>query len=765
MKICVNLCPTKDLSVNQRVNDRAWRFNIRFLPISLFVLFLLLGVVYSTVTPIFEAPDEVWHYAYVRYLVEKRALPSLTDTDSGAYQEVAQPPLYYAIAALASGFAPDEDLADLMWHNPDFGYQAGGTVNDNKNMLIHTEREQFPWRGAVLAVRLARFVSLAFGVLTVVAAWGLGREVFPQQPVWALSVAALVAFTPQFLFISSVVSNDSTTAALSTTALWAITRTVKRGATPYRSIAIGVLVGLASLTKVSCLLLGALAAIGLAFACRPQDRQARRFWGHFSLVTLAALAIGGWWYLRNAILYQDPFAFRAHVDTPWGRETPLTIQALLAQLPTVYNSFWGGFGWGHVEFPTWVYVALGIIPATSLVGWVWAIKQRRIRDQGPVFFLALTWWTIVFLALLLWMRQVWAAHGRLLFPAIGAWALLIVGGWKSLSQSHFTPHVSRLTHIALAGLILLSLLTPWLVIRPAFARPRLTAPTDAAATVQGTSLTYDNVARLLGISLEQTFVPPGGVLQVRACWEALAPMSQDYTVFVHLVGRNNERVAERHTYPGLGRFPTSLWPVGKAFCDIYRVPVEDWASIPELYDLTIGLYDASTGERLTARDPAGNEVGLSTPARVRIAPEQPLSETPKHPLNYQVGEQITLIGYQLSEPTSDAPLTVTLYWRADQPPARDYTVFVHLLSEENGQAQPLAQHDSPPRYGRYPTSAWQAGDVIPDEHVLNVPALSAGSRVRLAVGMYRPDTLDRLPVLGPDGPVVNDLILLPIESQ
>jgi hypothetical protein len=83
---------------------------------------------------------------------------------------------------------------------------------------------------------------------------------------------------------------------------------------------------------------------------------------------------------------------------------------------------------------------------------------------------------------------------------------------------------------------------------------------------------------------------------------------------------------------------------------------------------------------------------------------------------------------------------------------------------EDGAGQPLTQHDSPPRYGRYPTSAWQAGDVIPDEHILEVPTIPAGERVRLVVGMYHPDTLERLPVVGPNGPVLNDLIPLPLES-
>jgi 4-amino-4-deoxy-L-arabinose transferase-like glycosyltransferase len=754
-------------------------FDYRVLLALLLLLFLSLGLIYSTTIPLFEAPDEVWHYAYVRYLVDKHTLPSLIDTESGAYQEVAQPPLYYVVAALTSGFVKDDDLSQLMWHNPGFGYQAGVTVNDNKNMLVHTEREEFPWRGATLAIHMARLVSLALGLLTVVSAWGLGREAFPEHPLWALSVAAVVALTPQFLFMSSVVSNDSAAAACSTAALWAIARTANRGPTRSRSVIIGLLVGLAALVKTSCLLLGPLAMMGLTFACRSRSRKMHCVVGHLSLVAVIASSIGGWWYLHNAIVYQDPLATQVHINTPWGRSAPATIGTLLAELPMVYRSFWGAFGWGHVQYTAWVYLAIGATLIASLIGWIWTIgKGQRDIPTSPsavrrVVLLALTWWSVEFFALLQWMRQVQAPHGRLLFPAIGAWALLVVGGWSSLPQlvvfrgSHATLQPQHLAAVFLAGLGVLSLLTPWLVIRPAFTPPRLMSPDDAADTVEGTQLTYGDRARLLGVALDRASAAPGGTLAIRACWEALAPMSSDYTVFVHLVGGKNERVAERHTYPGLGRFPTSLWKVGHAFCDVYQVHIEDWAPVPELYDVVIGLYDESTGERLVARDPAGTEVGLSTLAQVRIAPDLPLPEMPGRPLDYQVGDQITLLGYQLSGPLqSGKPLTVTLIWRADGTPQEDLIVFVHLLDGQSpsGGNSPelLAQHDGPPRYGRYPTWAWQSGDVIPDEHPLEVPELPAGHPV-LVTGMYRADTLERLPIVGPDGPMPDDLIPLLLE--
>ena len=515
------------------------------------------------------------------------------------------------------------------------------------------------------------------------------------------------------------------------------------------------------MAKTSNVLLLPLAAVALIVARRPPrsgDRATARYLataaGQLALIALVAAAVGGWWYLRNALLYRDPLAVQVHVDTLWGRSAPASATTLLAELPKVFRSFWGGFGWGHVEFASWVYLALGAALAVGLIGWRRAWKQRRLAGQGRVFLLAVVWWLLLLVALLAWMREVEAPHGRLLFPAIGAGALLLVGGWGALPQTWLRPLLP-------AGLLALSALTPWTVIRPAFAPPELVSPVEAAGALRPVDLMYGGAARLLGVDVAGTSVQPGSTMMVRACWEAVLPMERDYTVFVHLVGRDNARVAERYTYPGLGRFPTSLWPVGQAFCDVYRVPIEEWAPVPELYDLLIGLYDASAGERLAAEGARGEVGHFPVVARVRVAPEQPVSVSPQHPLEVRLGQQVTLIGYRLSGPIqSGAPLTVTLYWRADAPPDGEYKVFVHLL-DQTGQL--LAQHDGPPRNGRYPTSAWRAGDVIPDEHVLEVPPLAPGQIPSLVTGMYHADTLVRLLVSGPGGPVPDSAIPLAVE--
>ncbi len=723
--------------------------------LALEILFLLLGLLYSAVTPVYEAPDEVWHDAYVRWVAGGNGLPPLDEDRSGAYQEAAQPPLYYLVAAAVRRFFPDDDLSTLMWHNPFFGYQAGGTVNDNKNMLIHTDRERFPWTGAARAVHATRLVSLFFGLVAVAAAWLLAREAVGEGAGGALPLraAALVALTPQFLFISGIVSNDSAAAATSTLALWMMARVLRRGATSPRALLLGALVGLAALTKTSALLLLPLALAAILLApCGA--RFILRMLG-------SAAAVGGWWYARNALLYGDPLGLSRHVQTPWGRQTPASLATLLGEMPRLYRSFWGAFGWGHVEYPAWLYAALGGLVLLALVGWGRALLRRTLPASPRVLLLAAVWCGAVFLALLQWMRQVEAPHGRLLFPAIGAWALLVAAGLEHFPGARSARLILRpILRLPILALLFLNLLTPFRVIRPAFAPPRRMDPAEAIRAVNGPRWTYGESIRLLGAAPDRPSVAPGEVLTVRACWTALAPVEKDYTVVVQLVGRAETRIGERHTYPGLGRFPTSLWPVGRAFCDDYRIQVAPWAPGPELYDGLIGLYDRDPSAPLPVVGEDGRAVGMPVAFRVRVAPERPLGVTPTHSLDYRLGDAIRLMGYDLAGGVeSGGTLTVTLYWRADGAPGGDYRVFVHLL---DARGEMVTQHDGPPRWGRYPTPAWRAGDVVPDEHVLALPGPLPEGPFSLAVGMYRPDTLERLPVTGPEGALPEGRILLDI---
>jgi hypothetical protein len=755
--------------------------------------FSLLVLLHGAVTPLFEAPDEIWHYAYVRWLAEGHGLPALDSDASGAHQEVAQPPLYYLVASLLSRPFPDDDLAAVRRHNPNFGYQAPGTVPDNKNMLIHTGREAWPWRGTALTVHVTRLTSWFFGMVTVVAAWGLGTETFRTRR-GGLLTAALVAFHPQFVFLSSVVNNDAAGAALATTALWLAARMVRRGAGWRSAATAGLVAGLGIISKVSVLPIVPLLGAVLLWAALRDSRRAGRAAGMLALYLALAAGAGGWWYLRNALRYGDPLGLTSHIQTLWTRPKPASLVELLPELPLLLRSFWGAYGWGHVTWPDPVYVFLWAGALALLVPALRYLVRRllragraagratakglprrldaALRALGPVAltgWLALVWLGGIGAALVRWMRQVEAPHGRLLFPAIGAWSLLLVLGARRLRARHPAWGHAVIAVLLGSGAVL-SALAPGARVLATFAPPRLRDPAAVAAACPAPlDLTYEGAggtARLLCATVQPDRVAPGDTLAVRACWSAVTPVQVDYTVFVHLLGPEALRVAERHTYPGLGRFPTTLWPVGRAFCETYRLTVAPWADGPRRYHLALGLFDAETGERTSVADGAGRAVEPPVVGAVAVVPPEPA------PAGYTAsparlggpGEAATvrLLGYDVPAAAPGETVTVTLYWEALAALPEAYVAFVHLRQPGDAASSPrlLAQHDDVPRQGGYPTTLWAAGDRVPDAHPLSLPAALPPGRYPLWAGLYRRADGVRLPAYGPEGRYAHDLIPL-----
>ena len=97
---------------------------------------------------------------------------------------------------------------------------------------------------------------------------------------------------------------------------------------------------------------------------------------------------------------------------------------------------------------------------------------------------------------------------------------------------------------------------------------------------------------------------------------------------------------------------------------------------------------------------------------------------PQHPLDGQFGDEIALLGYDLSG-TSFEPgqkLDLTLYWQALQRPSDHYTLAIQLVSAVPGETDTLINFNTWTGGGHYPTGNWRAGDVIADHYRLRLPA-------------------------------------------
>lgn len=134
----------------------------------------------------------------------------------------------------------------------------------------------------------------------------------------------------------------------------------------------------------------------------------------------------------------------------------------------------------------------------------------------------------------------------------------------------------------------------------------------------------------------------------------------------------------------------------------------------------------------------------------------PLPE-PAYRLSARFGNVAELLGYDLAatEVNPNQRVQLTLYWRAlDQAGASNYVVFTHLLPPDISRI--LAQHDGSPAGGTRPTTMWVAGETISDYHELVFLVSDYAGPAQIAIGLYDPLTLARVPLEGG-----GDYILLP----
>ena len=149
------------------------------------------------------------HYGFVYHVAHGRGLPEQSlPLAHLARQEGSQPPLYYLLAAALTFWVDTSNYPEIVWQNPHYGFDVPGVVNDNKNLFIHSVQEAFPYYRTRAGNAPRASPSLVMGAVAVYFTYRLTRLVVPQNENTAFAAAALVAFTPQFLFISSAVSND-----------------------------------------------------------------------------------------------------------------------------------------------------------------------------------------------------------------------------------------------------------------------------------------------------------------------------------------------------------------------------------------------------------------------------------------------------------------------------------------------------------------------------------------------------------------------------
>ncbi|NTU61911.1 MAG: hypothetical protein HGB05_00580 [Chloroflexi bacterium] len=768
--------------------SRTTHYAARFINIkTILSAFLILGTIYSVVTPIFEASDELWHYPLVQWLSKGNPLPVQDAKNVGPWkQEASQPPLYYWLMGAATAWIDTSDMPLARQENP---HVDNGVItpDGNRNLVIHNpEREVFPWRGSVLAVHLARLLSVLMGAATVWLTYRIALELFPDRSWLALGAAAVNAFTPMFIFISGAVNNDNLTMALCSLGLLLIVKRVREyegsgvrdqglvaRELPFaqdflyrfgRWLPLGIVLGLGALTKTSALALLPVAGLAVIMVAWRKGSW-HEFWAGAFATALPVLLIAGWWYLRNVQLYGDVTGINAFIDVLGQRAAPASLLQLWGERWGFLLSYWGLFGGVNVPLDNWVYHILNGLALLAVVGVIvylvtttrqwfrddpihnWRDFRYELRDylQGrAALFLVGLFGVIVVVLLTQWARVTWSSQGRLVFSAISTWSIYFVLGLATIATKRFAKPI-----VALVGVFMfvVSALAPFMTIAPAYAQP---APVTAVAPQIPLDATFGDQLTLIGADVKASSTQPSGQSEVTLYWQALKPIEKDYSTFVHLLGEHDILVAQRDMYPGQGLWPTSQMKPNDVIASRYVLNVPATAYAPDELKWEVGVYDFATQQRLPASS-GGDNVRFGS---VELAAQS--SDVP-NPLRVNLDDQIELIGYSLNRRAAspDESIFLTLYWRAKAKMPADYTVFTHVLqppetiwAQQDKQLQPLS-------------SSWSIGQVVSDTYELKIKPDAPPGVYEVEVGVYDPNkNFERLRVVTEDGRITENYVLL-----
>jgi hypothetical protein len=719
------------------------------------VAYILLALAFS-LGPIFEGPDEIEHYRFIRALVHDHALP---DPYTQVRSQYHQAPLYYLLATPLALLTDDADFAQIDGRlNPYYPFEIGIPGNDNKNLYLHTRAEEFPYSGSgtARAVHVIRLLSIALGVCTILASYAIFRLLWPDRPDRRLVALAVVAFTPQFLYLSGTINIDNLLYLLTTLTLLLLLRQWRDGPSRRGAVMLGLVLGAALLTKVNAVFL--VFPVGLVFL------MDRRSWRSVPLILAISLVIAGWWYVRNVILYGDPTGVRVLLET-WKTETirpgAIALDVGLPRLPYAYQTYWARFGQGAVPVAQPIYVFFDGLVIVTIAGLaIWLVRRRSTSPPGPlsasregelptfgsqilvVAVFGLSWVT----ALVYYASTAWSGNqGRYLLPGIAAWGALI-----ALGLDQWTPRRLRMP-AALVGaalLVAIAAVSVFSYFLPAYSVSSAPPPEQITRPLW---FRYGDVAELIGMSPAEPRARPGDIIHITLYWRALRPTATRIQSYLHSADSD---VVKRDSLPGTGNLLSTDWLPGQMWAENYVVPIPSETPIQAVYPLLAGLYDPAAGQNLPVTDGSGNP---ATPVIGRIAingPTEPAAAA------YRFGGVIGLAEPRISR--SGDRIAVCLRWFSLAPAAVDYHVFVHVLA---GERLSVAQADFQPKDGRYPTGAWTPGEAIDDCTSIDAPNLPA-SGWQIELGLYDLSNGQRLPVQDTRGNTLPDgRVLLSPESR
>jgi hypothetical protein len=232
----------------------------------------------------------------------------------------------------------------------------------------------------------------------------------------------------------------------------------------------------------------------------------------------------------------------------------------------------------------------------------------------------------------------------------------------------------------------------------------------------------------------------GRAASVALRWQALAPVSEPYSVTLQIVDASGSVWSTGGgQIQDQDQVAANLWPIAHVSDQRFTVGLPDEAP-PGRYGVRVSV-DQSAGQRVGLFSAGGTFSGTA-PLLTSVdipAPDKPLKNLhrgPEYPFAYRWADQIELLGFDSGPGVviNGDLWTVNVIWRSRADHLPDLGVFWEV--RDQGGAKMFSTRLP---LSAYPTSRWRLGEVIGAHYALRFPVELTAADYQVLIGVTAPD--------------------------
>jgi 4-amino-4-deoxy-L-arabinose transferase-like glycosyltransferase len=390
-----------------------------------FLIAFVNAAVWGFVVPPFQVPDEIAHFGYAQYVAQTGRPPParLAPPYSEQEQRTLESLDFFNVIGrpqLRGILDKGEQRvlrAQMSRKLSALGFGGQTSITDQPPLYYYLQAVPYwlsPSTNILTRLAFMRLFSALLVAATVLTVFMFLRELFPRTA-WCWTVGALVvAFQPTFNFIASGVQGDSLLFLASAATLLVLLRSWRHGFTRRRGLALGAVVAVGLLSKLTFIAL--VPGIGVALlllTARELRRDRAQALQAFALALAVAAVPYGIYALLNVYVWDrgGPTAggIGAATNSTLPSGTTVTLNQTLDYVWELYlpplwfmhhryfakypgwelwlNGSIGHFGWLDYVFPSWVYeYCRWVFYALVAFAFAGLVRLRRgLLPLAPIF--------------------------------------------------------------------------------------------------------------------------------------------------------------------------------------------------------------------------------------------------------------------------------------------------------------------------------------------------------------------------------------------